>query len=149
MQKITPFLWFNGDAEEAVAHYTSIFKDSKVHGGASAGGVIPFQLAGQQFLALNGGPQFKFSEALSLVVSVETQAELDEASAKLASGGELGHCGWLKDKYGLSWQVVPTCLATMMQEATPEQAGRVMQAMMSMQTIDIARLRQAYAGEAA
>lgn len=158
MQKITPFLWFDDKAEEAVNFYTSIFKNSKITGaarydeaGAQASGrpagsvmTMTFQLAGQDFMALNGGPVFKFTEALSLLVDCQTQAEVDELWEKLSAGGEPGRCGWLKDKYGVSWQIVPTALGQMLQDKDHEKAKRVMQAMLQMDKIDIAGLKQAY-----
>ncbi len=154
MQKITPFLWFDGRAEEAMNHYVSIFKNSKVvsltrYGDAGPGAkgtvmTVAFQLEGQDFVALNGGPQFKFNEAISLVVNCETQQEIDELWKKLSAGGEPSRCGWLKDKFGLSWQIIPTVLGRMLQDKDPQKAGRVMQAMLQMDKIDIARLKQAY-----
>src|SRR5216683_355967 len=131
-QKITTFLWFDGNAEEAVNHYISIFKNSKVlnvarYGEAGPGRkgtvmTVHFQLDGQEFIALNGGPQFKFTEAISLLVNCETQAEVDELWRKLSAGGEEGPCGWLKDKFGLSWQIVPSALGKKMDIARLEQA---------------------------
>jgi predicted 3-demethylubiquinone-9 3-methyltransferase (glyoxalase superfamily) len=154
MQKITPFLWFNDQAEEAVNHYISLFKDSKVGsisrygentpGQAGSVMMITFTLNGQEFMALNGGPLFKFTEALSMFVNCETQAEVDELWEKLSEGGEKGQCGWLKDRYGISWQIVPTALGELMQGPDPEGAQRVMQAMLKMCKIDIAALKQAY-----
>lgn len=153
MQQITPFLWFNNEAEEAVQFYTSIFKNSKVGsmsryteaGPGPAGSVMvaTFQLNGQDFIALNGGPQFKFTEAVSFVVNCETQDEVDWYWEKLSEGGKKDRCGWLKDKFGLSWQVVPTALGRLMQDKA--KAGRVMQAMMQMDKLDIAVLEQAHA----
>ncbi len=157
MQKIVPFLWFNDQAEEAMNHYISIFPDSKVvsvmrYGDAGPGpkGTVmsaTFQLAGQEFMALNGGPQFKFTEAISLYVNCETQKEVDELWQKLSEGGEGGPCGWLKDKYGLSWQIIPTALGEMLQDPDAEKSNRVMQAMLQMSKIDIAGLRRAYEGQ--
>ena len=154
MQKITPFLWFDGKAEEAMRFYVSIFKNSKVgsitrYGDAGPGPkgtvmVVTFQLDGQEFIALNGGPQFTFSPAISLVVNCETQGEVDALWEKLSEGGEKLQCGWLKDKYGLSWQIVPTVLGKMMQDKDAEKSQRVMKAMLQMNKIDIARLKQAY-----
>ena len=154
MQKITPFLWFDGRAEEAMNHYISIFKNSKVvsltrYGDAGPGAkgtvmTVAFQLEGQDFVALNGGPQFKFNEAISLVVNCETQQEIDELWKKLSAGGEPSRCGWLKDKFGLSWQIIPTVLGRMLQDKDPLKAGRVMQAMLQMDKIDVNRLKQAY-----
>jgi predicted 3-demethylubiquinone-9 3-methyltransferase (glyoxalase superfamily) len=155
MQKITPFLWFDGKAEEAMRFYVSIFKNSKVgsitrYGDAGPGPkgtvmVVTFQLDGQEFIALNGGPQFTFSPAISLVVNCETQGEVDAFWEKLSEGGEKLQCGWLKDKYGLSWQIVPTVLGEMMQDKDEEKSQRVMKAMLQMNKFDIARLKQAYA----
>lgn len=156
MQKITPFLWFDDKAEEAAQFYTSIFKNSKMgnvvrHGDAGPGPketamVATFQLDGQEFIALNGGPNFKFTEAISFVVNCETQQEVDEYWEKLSEGGEKSRCGWLKDKYGLSWQIVPTALGRLMQDKDAEKSGRVMKALMQMDKIDIATLEQAYQG---
>ena len=156
MQKIVPFLWFDDQAEEAMNHYISIFPDSKVvnitryvdAGPGPKGTVmsVTFQLAGQEFMALNGGPQFKFTEAISLFVNCETQEEVDELWAKLSEGGEAGPCGWLKDKYGLSWQIVPTALGEMLQDQDAEKADRVTRAMLQMSKIDLAGLRKAYEG---
>jgi predicted 3-demethylubiquinone-9 3-methyltransferase (glyoxalase superfamily) len=153
-QKITTFLWFDGNAEEAVNHYVSIFKSSKIlnvarfgdAGPGPKGGVmtIAFQLEGQDFIALNGGPQFKFTEAISLLVSCETQVEVDALWSKLSSGGAEQMCGWLKDKFGLSWQIVPTALGKMMSDPDPEKSKRVMEAMLRMKKIDIAGLENAY-----
>jgi predicted 3-demethylubiquinone-9 3-methyltransferase (glyoxalase superfamily) len=154
VQKITPFLWFDDQAEEAMTFYTSIFENSKVvnvsrygeAGPGRAGTVMTatFELAGQQFIALNGGPQFKFTEAISLFVNCETQEEVDELWEKLSEGGEKGPCGWLKDRYGLSWQIVPSALGKLLGDEDPEKAGRVMQAMLKMSKLDIAALQQAY-----
>jgi len=154
MQKITPFLWFDNNAEEAVNLYLSIFKNSKItkvarYGDAGPGPrgsvmTIAFQLEGQDFIALNGGPMFKFTEAISLSVDCKTQQEVDELWEKLSAGGQPGQCGWLKDKFGLSWQIVPSALVEMLQDKDAEKSKRVMQAMMQMRKIDIARLRQAY-----
>ena len=156
MQTITPFLWFDDKAEEATHFYVSLFKNSKInsvsrYGDAGPGPkgkvmTVAFQLNGQQFTALNGGPLFKFSEAISLMVNCETQQEVDELWDKLSAGGEKSRCGWLKDKYGLSWQIIPTALGKLMSDPDREKAGRVMQAMMQMDKIDIKRLEQAYAG---
>jgi predicted 3-demethylubiquinone-9 3-methyltransferase (glyoxalase superfamily) len=153
MQKITPFLWFDNNAEEAVHFYTSIFKDSKIlstsrYGDAGPGPkgtvmTMRFQLNGQEFIALNGGPHFKFTEAISFVVNCETQQEIDEYWATLTAGGKEVQCGWLKDKYGLSWQIVPTVLGQLMQNSDPAKASRVMQAMMKMVKMDIETLKQA------
>ena len=157
MQKITPFLWFDGNAEEAVNFYVSIFKNSKVLSIARYGEAGPgpkgtvmtaaFQLDGQEFVALNGGPQFKFTEAISFWVRCETQEEIDEMWEKLSAGGAKSRCGWLKDKYGLSWQVVPPILAEMLQDKDAKKSQRVMAAMMQMDKIDIGLLRKAYEGQ--
>lgn len=148
MQKIIPFLWFDNQAEEAMNFYASIFKNSRVLNATSGpdGKVMSaiFELEGQKFMALNGGPQFKFTEAISFFVNCETQEEVDEFLEKLSSGGEKGKCGWLKDRYGLSWQIVPTVLGEMLGDKDPEKANRVMQAMLKMSKIDIKELRQAY-----
>ena len=156
MQKIVPFLWFNDQAEEAMHYYVSIFPDSKVlnvsrYGDAGPGpkGTVMtanFQLAGQEFIALNGGPEFRFTEAISLYVKCQSQAEVDELWQKLSAGGEPGPCGWLKDKYGLSLQIIPTQLGEMLQDPDPEKASRVMTAMLKMSKIDLAGLRRAYDG---
>jgi len=153
MPKITPFLWFDNNAEEAMTFYTSIFKNSKIGSVARYGEAGPgpkgtvmtatFQIEGQQFMVLNGGPQFKFTEAISLFVNCETQKEVDELWAKLSAGGEKGRCGWLKDKYGLSWQIIPTALGQLLHDKDPEKSKRVMQAMLQMDKIDIQRLKQA------
>ena len=154
MQKITPFLWFDGNAEEAVTLYLSVFKNSKItkvtrYGDAGPGPkgsvmTIAFQLEGQDFIALNGGPMFKFTEAISFSVDCKSQQEVDELWEKLSAGGQPGQCGWLKDKFGLSWQIVPSALVEMLQDEDAEKSKRVMQAMMQMRKIDIAGLRQAY-----
>ena len=155
IQKITPYLWFDNQAEEAAHFYTSIFNNSKVgdiqrygEGGPGEPGsamIVTFELEGQQFVALNGGPQYKFSEAISFFVSCETQKEVDHFWQKLNSaGGEEGPCGWLKDRYGVSWQIIPTALTELMSDPNPEKAGKVMQAMLQMSKIDIAGLRRAY-----
>jgi len=154
MQKITPFLWFDGKAEEAMNFYISIFKNSKIVSVTRYGETGPgpkgtvmtakFELDGQEFVALNGGPQFTFTEAISFVVNCETQQEVDELWEKLSEGGEKSRCGWLKDKYGLSWQVVPTVLVEMLQDKDAKKSNRVMQAMLQMKKIDVAGLQQAY-----
>jgi predicted 3-demethylubiquinone-9 3-methyltransferase (glyoxalase superfamily) len=156
MQKITPFLWFDSNAEEAVNLYVSIFPDSKVlsmnrYGDAGPGPkgqvmTASFELAGQRFTALNGGPRFKFTEAISFLVNVETQAELDGLWTKLLQGGEPQQCGWLKDKFGLSWQIIPTVLFELMQDQDPAKAKRVMAAMLKMVKFDIQALKDAHAG---
>jgi predicted 3-demethylubiquinone-9 3-methyltransferase (glyoxalase superfamily) len=154
MQKITPFLWFDGKAEEAMNFYVSIFKNAKIVGVTRYGEAGPgpkgtvmtakFELDGQEFVALNGGPQFTFTEAISFVVNCATQQEVDEFWEKLSEGGEKSRCGWLKDKYGLSWQVVPTVLVEMIQDKDAEKSKRVMQAMLQMDKLDINTLKQAY-----
>jgi predicted 3-demethylubiquinone-9 3-methyltransferase (glyoxalase superfamily) len=154
MQKITPFLWFNDNLEEAMNFYASIFKNSKIgnvtrYGEAGPGpkGTVmsaTFELEGQEFYALNGGPMFKFTEAISFFVNCETQQEVDELWDKLSEGGEKSRCGWLKDKYGLSWQVIPSALGKMLGDKDPEKSKRVMQAMMQMSKIEIATLQEAY-----
>jgi predicted 3-demethylubiquinone-9 3-methyltransferase (glyoxalase superfamily) len=153
MQKITPFLWFDGKAEEAMNFYISIFKNSKTvsvsrygEGGPGPKGSVmsaTFQLDGQEFHALNGGPQFKFSPAISLFVSCETQEEVDELWEKLSAGGEKQRCGWLKDKFGLSWQIIPTILGKLLQDKDPQKSKKAMTAMMQMDKIDIRALKQA------
>ena len=157
MQKITPFLWFDNQAEEAMNFYLSIFKNSKQlsctrYGDAGPGPkgtvlVASFELDGQEFMALNGGPRFKFTEAVSFVVNCETQTEIDEMWARLSEGGEESQCGWLKDKFGLSWQVVPPILSKLMQDKDPQKSNRVMEALLKMKKIDIATLQRAYDGE--
>ena len=156
-QKITTFLWFDNNAEEAMNFYVSIFKNSKIlhvqrcgdAGPGPKGSVLcgTFQLEGQQFMALNGGPMFKLTEAVSLFVDCETQGEVDDLWAKLTSGGGApSQCGWLKDKFGLSWQIIPAALMEMMADKDAAKAGRVMQAMLGMTKIDIAALKRAYEG---
>ena len=156
MQKITPFLWFDNQAEEAANFYVSIFKNSKIlgvsHFGEAGPGpagtvlTVTFELDGQEFTALNGGPHFTFTEAISFFVNCETQQEVDELWAKLTAGGEESMCGWLKDKYGLSWQIVPMVLLELMQDKDPVKARRVTEAMLQMRKINIAKLQQAYEG---
>ncbi len=156
-QKITPFLWFNGQAEEAMNLYTSVFKDSKVihvsrwgdHGPMPKGTVMScvFQLEGQKFMALNGGPMFTFSPAISLFVDCKTQEEVDDLWTKLSAGGEKQKCGWLKDKFGVSWQIIPSVLGELMNDKDPAKAGRVMKAMLEMDKIDIEKLQKAYDGK--
>lgn len=150
MQKITPFLWFDTQAEDAARLYTSVFKNSKItrvnrYGDAGPGPkgtvmVVEFELDGQQFLALNGGPRFKFTQAVSFVVNCETQQEVDELWEKLSDGGRKDRCGWLTDKFGLSWQIVPTVLGKLMSDPNPEKSRRVMQAMLQMDKLEIQRL---------
>jgi predicted 3-demethylubiquinone-9 3-methyltransferase (glyoxalase superfamily) len=157
VQKITPFLWFDGKAEEAMNFYVSVFKNSKVgrvsrYGEAGPGpkGTVmsaTFQLDGQDFFALNGGPQFVFTPAISFFVNCETQQEVDELWDKLSEGGKKERCGWLKDRYGLSWQIIPSVLGKLLQDPDAEKAKRVMQAMLQMDKIDIERLKQAHRGE--
>jgi predicted 3-demethylubiquinone-9 3-methyltransferase (glyoxalase superfamily) len=157
MQKIVPFLWFDTQAEEAMHHYVSIFPDSRVvrvtrygdAGPGPAGTVMSatFELAGQTVMALNGGPEYRFTEAISLYVNCETQEEVDRLWAKLGEGGEPGPCGWLKDKYGLSWQVIPTALGELLQDPDAGKASRAVQAMLQMSKLDIAALRRAAEGE--
>ena len=152
MRKITPHLWFDNQLEEAMDFYVSLFEDSKilsvsryeVEAPESPGKVVTatFRLAGQEFMALNGGPHFKFNEAISLFVNCETQEEVDTLWEKLSEGGEVQQCGWLKDRYGLSWQIVPTALGEMLGDPDPEKAQSVMQAMLQMTKIDIAGLRR-------
>ena len=142
MSKVTPFLWFDGQAEEAARFYTSIFDNSRIDSVSPMSAT--FHLDGQKLMALNGGPQFKFTEAISFFVSCETQAEVDELWDKLSSGGTTQRCGWLKDKFGVSWQIIPSILGEMLQDEDQEKSGRVMQAMLQMSKIDIARLKQAY-----
>ena len=154
MQKITPFLWFNGQAEEAMNFYISIFKNSKAinvsrygEGGPGQKGSVmsaTFQLEGQIFMALNGGPQFTFTPAISLFVNCEIQEEVDELWRKLSAGGSEERCGWLKDKYGLSWQIIPSVLGKLLQDKDPEKAKSVMMAMLKMNKIDIKILKEAY-----
>jgi predicted 3-demethylubiquinone-9 3-methyltransferase (glyoxalase superfamily) len=154
MQKITPFLWFDGNAEEAVNFYVAIFENSKItsvtrYGEAGPGPkgtamAATFQLDGQEFSALNGGPQFTFSPAISFFVDCETQAEVDELWEKLSEGGEKQRCGWLRDKYGLSWQIIPSVLGAMLRDKNAEKSKNVMKAMLQMNKIDIEGLRRAY-----
>jgi predicted 3-demethylubiquinone-9 3-methyltransferase (glyoxalase superfamily) len=156
MQKITPFLWYDTQAEEAAKFYVSIFKNSKIgkvtrYGEAGPGPkgsvmTVEFELDGQPFIALNGGPHFKFTEAISFSVDCETQQEVDEYWAKLSAGGQEGPCGWLKDKFGLSWQVNPRVLGKMLSDPDPAKSKRAMEAMLRMKKIDIAELEKAYAG---
>jgi len=159
MQEITPCLWFDSNAEEAVKFYTSIFKKSKIRKiarygeegyeihGKPAGTVltVEFELNGQTFTALNGGPVFKFNEAISFQVSCKSQKEVDYYWEKLSEGGEKGQCGWLKDKYGVSWQIVPTVLGEMLQDKVTKKSERVMKALLQMEKLDIKKLKQAYA----
>ena len=154
MNKITPFLWFDDKAEQAMNFYISIFKNSRVVNISRYGKdapypegtafIVTFVLDGQEVMALNAGPQFKFTEAISMFVNCESQAEVDELWDRLSEGGEKGRCGWLKDKYGLSWQIVPTGLGELMNGQDPEKANRVTQALLQMDKIDVNLLRQAY-----
>jgi len=160
MQKITTFLWFDSQAEDAAKFYVSIFKDSRIIGttrydeessraaGRPKGSVmtVDFELAGQRLTALNGGPHFKFTEAISLVVHCESQNEIDHYWEKLSAGGEAVQCGWLKDRYGLSWQIVPDVMLEMLQDTDPEKSRRAMAAMLTMKKLDIATLISAFAG---
>jgi predicted 3-demethylubiquinone-9 3-methyltransferase (glyoxalase superfamily) len=150
MPTITPFLWFDTQAEEAMNFYASIFKRSKVISVSRAQGrvmSVQFELEGQQFMALNAGPLFKFTEAISFFVGCEAQQEIDELWAKLiADGGAAGRCGWLKDKFGLSWQIVPNALGRMLNDADANRSKRVMSAMLEMSKLDLKRLQQAYDG---
>ncbi len=158
MQKISPFLWFDSNAEEAADFYVSLFKDSKIlkiarygeagPGPAGAVMVVNFQIEGQDFIALNGGPLFKFTEAISFVINCQTQEEVDHYwNGLTAGGGQESQCGWLKDKYGLSWQVTPTILGELLADKDQKKAQRVMQAMLQMKKIDIAALKRAAAQE--
>lgn len=157
MQKITPFLWFDGNAEEAVNLYTSIFKNSKMEaitrygaGGPGPKGTVmtaTFLLDGQKFMALNGGPHYTFSPAISFVINCQTQEEIDWFWEKLTEGGEAVQCGWLKDRFGVSWQVVPTIMGELMTDKDAQKAQRVLEAMLQMIKIDIATLKRAYEGQ--
>ena len=154
MQKIAPFLWFDGQAEEAVEFYTSVFESSRVlevmrYGDAGPGPMgtvmsVTFELEGQEFIALNGGPMFEFSPAISFFVKCQSQTEIDALWARLSQGGEPQPCGWLKDRCGVSWQIVPTLLGKLLQDEDPERSARVMQAMLQMGKLDIERLRAAH-----
>jgi predicted 3-demethylubiquinone-9 3-methyltransferase (glyoxalase superfamily) len=158
MQRLTTFLWFDGQAEEAMNFYTSVFRNSKIgnisrYGDSGPGPkgsvlVASFEIEGQQFAALNGGPQYKFTPAISFAVNCKTQAEIDELWAKLAAdGGQPVQCGWITDKFGVSWQIVPTVLSEMLQDKDPARANRVMSAMLKMVKMDIPALERAYRGE--
>ena len=156
MQKITTFLAFQDRAEEAVNLYVSAFKNSKIHSLVRAGGEgadgkgtllqASFQLDGQEFMAIDGGPYFSFAQGISLFVNCQTQEEVDDLWEKLSEGGEKGQCGWLKDRYGVSWQIIPSALGEMMQDKDPEKSKRVMEAMLKMNKVEIQVLRQAYEG---
>jgi predicted 3-demethylubiquinone-9 3-methyltransferase (glyoxalase superfamily) len=158
MQKITPYLWFDGQAEEAAGYYTSIFKNSRVLDVTRYGeaGPLPegtvltvtFEIEGQEFVALNGGPEFTFNESISFFVNCQTQAEVDELWERLSDGGEKGPCGWLKDRYGVSWQIIPSALGELLHDPDPAKSNRVMKAMLAMSKIDIQGLRDAYEGRA-
>ena len=150
-QKITPFLWFDNNAEEALHFYVSIFKDSRITSVRRFGPnntvlTATFELSSQQFMVLNGGPRYKFTEAISLFVKCETQDEVDEYWNKLLEGGTPQQCGWLKDKFGLSWQIIPNALGELLSDKDPAKANRVMQAMLKMTKIDVAQLKEAYEG---
>jgi predicted 3-demethylubiquinone-9 3-methyltransferase (glyoxalase superfamily) len=159
MQKITPFLWFDNQAEEAVNFYASIFKNSKIgsisrygEAGVEVSGrpkgtvmTVAFELEGQEFVALNGGPVFKFSPAISFVVNCKTQEEVDELWENLSDGGKIEQCGWLEDKYGVSWQIVPTVLVEMLNDPDTKKSQRVMETLLQMKKIDIEGLKKAYA----
>jgi predicted 3-demethylubiquinone-9 3-methyltransferase (glyoxalase superfamily) len=157
MQKITPFLWFDGNAEEAMNFYTSIFKNSKIgrirrYGDAGPGPkgsvmTATFQIEGQEFMALNGGPHYQFTPAISFFVNCETQAEVDELWEKLSAGGETVQCGWLRDKFGVSWQIIPKALGELLGDKDPQKSQRVMKAMMKMIKIDVEQLKRAYEGK--
>jgi len=157
MQKIKPFFWFDNNAEEAVKFYTSIFKNSKINtmtryeeaGPFPKGTVMvaSFEIEGQQFMALNGGPMFKFTEAISFLVECANQQEVDELWEKLSAGGQKSQCGWLKDKFGVSWQIVPSVLGKLMSDKDPQKVARVTQAMLQMSKLDIAALQKAYDGK--
>ena len=157
MQKITPFLWFDSNAEEAMNFYTSIFKNSKIgqvrrygeSGPGPKGSVMSgtFQIEGQEFMALNGGPHYKITPAISFLVSCETQKEVDELWEKLSAGGETMQCGWLTDKFGVSWQIIPKALGELMGDKDPQKSQRVMKAMMGMVKIDVEGLKKAYEGK--
>jgi len=156
MQKITPFLWFDHQAEQAANFYVGIFKNSRIvnitrYGEAGPGPegsvmIVAFRLEGQEFIALNGGPEFTFSPAISFVANCETQEEVDTLWMKLSEGGEKVECGWLKDKYGVSWQIVPTIVGELMNDPDPEKSQRVMKAILQMDKIDIKTLMRAYEG---
>jgi predicted 3-demethylubiquinone-9 3-methyltransferase (glyoxalase superfamily) len=156
-QKIKTFLWFDKEAEEAARFYTSIFENSRIttvarYGDAGPGPkgsamTVAFELEGQEFLALNGGPQFKFTEAISLLVTCDSQQEIDELWSRLSAGGAEGQCGWLKDRFGLSWQIVPSALPQLLQDPDPAKSARVMRAMLQMRKMDVALLQRAHGGQ--
>lgn len=145
MQKVTPFLWFDHQAEEAAKFYCSIFKNANII--CVSPMIVTFEVEGQKIMALNGGPQFTFTEAISFFVNCETQEEVDYFWNKLTEGGKASRCGWLKDKFGLSWQIVPTLLGTLMSDKDPEKSKRVLQVMLQMTKMDIAVLKRAYEGK--
>ena len=157
MQKIAPFLWFDTKAEEAANFYVSLFKNSKItsvnrYGEAGPGPkgtvmAVTFELEGQQFMALNGGPQFTFTPAISFFVNCDTQQEVDDLWQKLSAGGKPNRCGWLDDKFGVTWQIIPTALMKLMSDPDPQKSKRVMQAMLQMDKIDVKRLEQAHRGQ--
>lgn len=157
MQKITPFLWFDGNAEEAMSFYTSVFADSRVTGVARYGDFGPgpegsvmvgtFQLEGQEFMALNGGPDFAFTPAISFLVNCETQEEIDRLWDRLTEGGEEVECGWLRDKFGVSWQICPTMMSELLRSGDDEKTNRVMKALIKMKKLDIETLKRAYEEE--
>jgi predicted 3-demethylubiquinone-9 3-methyltransferase (glyoxalase superfamily) len=150
MKKITPFLWFDAPIEKVMKYYCSIFKDAKILSIRRAGRTVStaiFRLHNQEFMILNGGPHFKFTPAVSFFVNCKTQAEVDELWEKLSQGGEKSHCGWLKDKYGLSWQIIPTVLGQLLSDKDRAKSDRVWKAMLQMGKIDIATLKEAYAGK--
>jgi predicted 3-demethylubiquinone-9 3-methyltransferase (glyoxalase superfamily) len=157
VQKIVPFLWFDNNAEEAATFYTSIFQNSKIshiarYGDAGPGPkgavmTVTFQLEGQEFTALNGGPQFQFTPAISFVVNCNDQAEVDRLWAKLSDGGEALQCGWVQDRFGVCWQIIPTVLEEMLRDKDPDKANRVMKVMLQMSKMDIAALKRAYTAE--
>lgn len=156
MQTITPFLWFDNNAEEAMNYYVSIFPNSRILSASRYGDAGPgpkgtlmvgsFQLDGRNFMVINGGPAHKLTEAISLLVNCDTQKEVDDLWEKLSAGGEEGRCGWLKDRFGLSWQIVPSIVGELMQDPDPAKSQRVMQAILQMNKLDIGLLKQAYAG---
>jgi len=158
MQKITPYLWFDGEAETAANHYVSIFKNSRIiditrygEGGPGPAGtvmLVTFELEGQRFAGLNGGPEFTFNEAISFHVDCKTQDEVDDLWERLSEGGEKGPCGWLKDKFGVSWQIVPSILGELLGDPDPEKSRRAMTAMLGMGKLDIKALQDAHAGRA-
>lgn len=149
MPKITPFLWFDNQAEEAMNYYVTIFENSRILSVSRANGrvmSVTFELEGQEFMGLNAGPQFKFTEAISFFVNCETQEEVDELWEKLSEGGEKGRCGWLKDRFGLSWQIIPTALRNLLSDPDPKKSKAVSQTMLKMNKIVIEDLKKAYGG---